>query len=242
MSPTLSTFVLETINFLLLAGVLSWFLFKPVRKAINDLRDAEAKRDAEAQSRLKEAEAQRTAMIEDRRKLELELDSMRADALAAAEKEANAVRAQAAQAAASERENARRQAFRVEQAQIESTADAAAAAAGDLVRKLLIDIDGPELERALVSAACKELESLNGRDLRPVTVESANSISSEERLAIGKATGAGDAVTFVLRPDLGVGLRIRTASGEVDASARGLSLYAQRELQRHFAEAAKGQE
>ncbi|HEX4996776.1 MAG TPA: hypothetical protein VFY29_01025 [Terriglobia bacterium] len=237
MSPTVSTFLLEAVNFLILAAALSWVLFKPVRRALEDRRAAENRRRAEAEARLQEAESARDAALEERRHLRSELDGMRSEALAASQKEAADIRAAAVAAATREEENARRRVARLDQSELEQTAEAAAAAARELVRKLLTDIDGPDLEAALVRAACRELERLGGSGLLPVAVESAVPLPSDARAAIGKAAGAGEAVTFVVRPDLGAGLRIRTARGEIDASATGFSIYTQRELERHLATA-----
>ena len=38
MSPTLTTFLFEAANFLVLAAVLGWLFFKPVRQALADHR------------------------------------------------------------------------------------------------------------------------------------------------------------------------------------------------------------
>lgn len=241
MSPAVSTFLFQTVNFLALAALLSWVLFKPVRKALADRRAAEDRRRSEVEARFKEAEATRDAAMEERRSMQSDLDALRAQALARAEKEAAAIRTKAAEAAAREEESARRRTQRLGQSEMELVSQAAADAARELVRKLLSDIEGPDLERALVSAVCKELRKLGAENLRPVTVESASPLTPEARNTIEEAAGGGNGIAFLLRPDLGAGLRIRTARGDVDASAQGLSAYAKRELERHLAGSVKGE-
>ena len=51
MSPTLSTFLFELTNFLLLAGLLGWLLFKPVRNALQERQASENARSTRWRSR-----------------------------------------------------------------------------------------------------------------------------------------------------------------------------------------------
>lgn len=235
MSPALSTFLLEAANFLILASVLSWVLFKPVRKAVQDRRALQEQKEAEIEARLKEGEVLREEALEQRRKLEAELDGIRQEAAAAAANEAEAIRSKAVEAARREQENLRHQLAHLEQSRIEKLGESAAGAARDVVEKLLTDIDGPDLERALLRAACNELRRLGRGNIGLVVVESATPLGPEARTEIESAVnGAGD-VQFVSRPELRAGVRIRTAQGLVDASAAGLSAYAQKALVRQMA-------
>jgi len=104
---------------------------------------------------------------------------------------------------------------------------AVATAAGTVVERLLRQLDGPDVERGLIRAACRELQALDGNDLGAVRVESAHPLDQatqdELTTALGKASRP---LEFRVSPSLGAGIRISTSRGLVDASAAGLAAFA----------------
>jgi F-type H+-transporting ATPase subunit b len=231
-SPTFSTFLFEAANFLLLAALLGWLFFRPVRAALEQRRagleaaqrDAEAGR-AEAQRLLDDAQARRgrleASLAELRDKLRKEAESERDRLLAAAREQAQRERdALKAELAAQRRSQAR------------ALSGDAASAAREILVRLLAQVDGPELERSLLDAAGRRLTGLasNG-PLTPVIVESAEPLVPDALEALARAVGCpASALGQRVVPDLVAGVRVLTARGLVDASAAGLAAHAEQTL------------
>ena len=231
MAPGIATFLFEAANFLVLAVVLGWIFFRPVQAAIERRRSeleqerccADALR-AEAQRVLEEAEAHR-------RQIQASLDPLRAEARQEAERSAAQI---VADARARADEQCARLVDELEALRRESAraiAGDAAAAAGTLVERLLAEIDGPDLDAALIRAACVRLAALpaDGRAGR-VQIETARPLAADLRAAIVAALGPAAVLHERVVPDLGAGARIVTAAGLVDASASGIAGWAEREL------------
>jgi F0F1-type ATP synthase membrane subunit b/b' len=231
-SATWVTFLFEAANFLLLAAVLGWLFFRPVRDALERRRSelegeqrAAADARAEAERALQDARARRSeledSLEELRRRVQREAENER-------ERFIEAARAQAQR----ERETLKEELVSLRRAQARSLARDAAFAAREIVERLLEEMQGPDLEHSLLRAACRELEKLRASGpLAPVVIESVRTLDDAALAALAEAAGvvAADAAHRV-DADLVAGLRVLTARGLVDASAAGLAAQAERVL------------
>jgi F-type H+-transporting ATPase subunit b len=226
------TFLFEAANFLLLAAVLGWLFFRPVRDALERRRaDLESERRA-----AEEAHAQAEREARDARAKRAELEGSLEELRERVQREAEAERERLVEAARAqmqrERETLKEELVAQRRAQARSLARDAAFAAREIVVRLLGEVEGPDLEHALLRAACAELEGLRSSGpLAPVVVESARALETEAIATLAQAAGvaAADAAQRV-DPDLVAGLRVLTARGLVDASAAGLAAQAERVL------------
>ncbi len=232
MSPTWATFLFETANFLLLAALLGWLFFRPVRGAIDRRRaELEAER-READERGREAERQ----LAEARKLRAELDEslagLRARALEEAGREAARVLDAARERAQREREALESELAALRRAQTRARSLDSVRAAREVVVRLLERIGGPDVDRALLDAARREIGTLaRGGRLEPVIVEVPGPLGTEALAALAESAGvAPGQLEERVVPELVAGIRILTARGLVDASARGLSEQAERAL------------
>jgi F-type H+-transporting ATPase subunit b len=230
-SPTLTTFLFEAANFLVLAGVLGWLFFKPVRQALAERREKLETEAREAARKLADAEKIRQEIDAARAGLEKELNDLRSRELDAARRHADQVLAEARGAAERELETARRQAARMSDAQRNTLAQVATAATAEVVGRLLEQIGGPDLHSALIRSACEQLRSLPREGLAPVKIESESPLSQEERAAVeGALGGAAQGADFRTAGELGAGVRISTGRGLIDASVNGLTRFAGQSL------------
>lgn len=232
MSPTWATFLFELGNFLLLAALLGWLFFRPVREAIErrraalevEQRDAAARR-AEAERLVAEARARRA-------ELESSLSGLRERVRQEAERERASLLDGARDQAKCEREALETELAALRRSQVRAQAGDAAAAARELVARLLARIEGPELEGALLAAAGRELAGLAEAGApAPLIVESARPLDAAALDALARAAGADAAdVTARVVPELVGGVRVLTARGLVDASVAGLAAHSERAL------------
>jgi len=232
MSPTWATLLFEAANFLLLAALLGWLFFRPVRDALERRRselesEQRAASDArvEAESALQDARAQRSA-------LEGSLEALRERTQREAETEHERIVEAARAQTQREREALKQEFLSLRRAQAKSLARDAAFAAKEIVVRLLEEMEGPDLEHTLLRAACRELETLRSSgSLAPVVIESVRPLDNAALTALAEAAGVS-AVDAAHRidPDLVAGLRVLTARGLVDASAAGLAAEAERVL------------
>ena len=231
MNDSLWTFLFEIANFVTLVAVLAWLFFKPVRKALEEHR-AETKRKEEAAARkLAEAEQLRQEIESRHGELATELETMRTKAREVAKQEAEEIVAKAGARIERERAALKRAALHIEQAQTAKIARAVTTATHDTMQRFLRQIEGPELEQALVNGACRELRKFANRSLAPVTVESAIPLDNESRRMIRSSLGdAANTADFRVVPELEGGLRIATAHGLIDASITGLANFAEQSL------------
>lgn len=231
MSPTLTTFLFEAANFVLLAGVLAWLLFKPVRNAIEARRTAQAEQAEQTQAKLDEAESIRSDIAQQRNVLDDELESLRDEARSEAEREAEKTLVEAHRKAQHEYDAAKQRLSHLKSSEIERLSRVVATTTGELVSRLLAQLDTPDLESALTQAACRQLRALEDNSLEPVTVESAKPLTAEAQAALETVLGGSFAsADFRVVPELGIGLRISTNRGLVDASSKGLAAFAERTL------------
>jgi F-type H+-transporting ATPase subunit b len=231
-SATWVTFLFEAANFLLLAAVLGWLFFRPVRDALERRRSQlEGEQRAAAEARV---EAERAAREARARRAEVEgsLEELRLRA----QREADAERERVVEAARGEiqreRESLKEDLVSLRRAQAQSLARDAASAAREIVVRLLEEMEGPDLDQTLLGAACRALEKLRSSGpLAPVVIESARPLDDEACAALAAATGvAASEATHRIDPDLVAGLRVLTARGLVDVSAAGLASQAERVL------------
>jgi F-type H+-transporting ATPase subunit b len=230
-SPSLTTFLFEGANFVLLAAVLGWIFFRPVQAAIERRRAAlEAERQeadrirSEAERRLAEIEALR-------REVEVSLDPLRAEARAEAERQAAAILDGARKQGGEERTRLEGELAASRREHARTLARDAAAAARTLVMRLLVDIGGPDLDAALARAACQRLAAIpEANRTGSVEVEAARPLDAETRARFVEAAGPAATVRDRVVPELGAGVRVIASAGLVDASAAGLAAWAEREL------------
>jgi F-type H+-transporting ATPase subunit b len=239
MSPPVSTFLFELINFLLLAGLLGWVLFKPVRRTLQARQDAERQRRDELASAAGDIERQRAELQHRLTGFEAETARVRQERLAAATQEAEAIHAQAHAAAERERDAARRMLGQLERAQLERLSAAVATTTRESVARLLAALGAPDLDVSLLHAASCRLADLNGAPLGTVLVESAHPLDDAARVVLTRALdGHAYSADFRVDPHLGAGLRILTAKGLIDASALGIAQHAERLLTEALAPAS----
>lgn len=232
MSPSLTTFVFETINFLVLLTLLGWLFFRPVRAAIEQ-RQSEIQGQLEAAAQSKQASEQMHQ--EWTRKLQT-LHSEIEDQRRSSEQEATAQAARilesAREQAAKEIESVKSRLGHLDEGQREHLARTVASVAGESVSRLLQTIDGSSLDQLLLQRACHELKQLDGTTLAPVRIESAAPLSPSERETLSESLGdAGKTAKFHVIESLGRGIRITTAQGLIDASSSGLTRFARQRLE-----------
>jgi F-type H+-transporting ATPase subunit b len=230
-SPLWTTFLFEAVNFVLLAAALGWLLFRPIRRVLAARQAALVQETEEIAAKRAEVDRLQEAMQQRSAALDTELEHLRQSALSAAQQEAERIRAEARADAERAREAVRHRLAHLEEAQLEHLAAAVAIAAGAVVQRLLQQLGGPDLERALARAACRTLQALDGEALGAVTVDSAHPLDQETMAALTAVLGdAARTAVFRVTPTLGTGIRISTSHGLVDASATGLAAFAQRTL------------
>ncbi len=231
MSPTLTTFLYEAANFLVLAAALGWFFFKPVRQALVDRRAKMEADSVQAAQQLAEAEKMRQETDRTRANLQAEMNELRARELEAARRQAEQIVSDARAVAQRQRELSERQAAQMSDSQRATLADVSAAAAAETVGRLLTQIGGPELQSALIDSACQQLRRLPQDGIGPVKIESAQPLDANQRTLITEALGtAGAGADFRTVDGLGDGVRISTGKGLIDASVKGLVQFASQSL------------
>ena len=241
MSPSLTTFLLEAANFLVLAAVLGWAFFRPVQAAITRRRDslaterhaAEVLR-AEAERRLAEAEARR-------RDVEASLEPLRTDARREAERQAATLLEAARTQSAAERTRLQDDLAALRREHAHALGRDAAAAARILVTRLLDEIDGPDLDGALARVACRGLAALpETARTGLVEIETAHALDDELRARLRQQAGPAATVRERVVPELEAGIRVITPAGLIDASVAGLAAWAERELLERLPAAREG--
>jgi F0F1-type ATP synthase membrane subunit b/b' len=230
MSPALTNFLFEAVNFLLLAAVLGWLLFKPVRRALDaerarhDREVEESKRlRAEAESLANDARAAKTAAGH-------EADERRRETLEAARQEAAEIVEAARKAQLDERRRFEQELSSRREAEASALADVVGRIAAESVRSLLHTVEGPELDAALVRAARAELDAVPREARKAAVVESARPLDAKSRSLLQAALGDGFRERVV--PELGAGVRVTTPAGQIDATATSLARQAASTLKR----------
>lgn len=232
MSPSWATFLFETANFLLLAALLGWLFFRPVRGMLERQRaELEAER-REAEEGREAARRELDAAQRRRAELETSLAELRERGRREAEREAARLLDEAREQARRERDALESELLALRRSEARARSLDSVGAAREIVVRLLGRIGGPDVDRALLRVARDELALLAaGGALDPVIVESAEPLGSEAISALADAAGvAGDRVGRRIVPELVAGVRILTGRGLVDASAAGLAAQAERAI------------
>lgn len=232
------TFLFEAANFLLLAAVLGWLFFRPIRDALERRRsELESEQRAAAEARSGAERALQEAR-ERRAEMEASFEALRERVQREAETERDRLVAKAREQMQRERGKLKEEFGSLRRAQARSIGRDAAFAAKEIVVRLLEEMGGPDLEHTLRRAACRSLETLRSSGaLAPVVIESVSPLDNAALAAFAEAAGVPDAAHRV-DPDLVAGVRILTAQGLVDASAAGLAAQAERVLVRQIEQEA----
>jgi F0F1-type ATP synthase membrane subunit b/b' len=231
MSPAVATFAFELVNFLLLSALLGWLLFKPIRAHLESRRDAITQQSQQLADR-EDAISKGRADLEQRvAAFDASVQHTRQERLEAADREADAIVARAREAAAHEQDRVKQTLGHVEREQLDRLADALAVAGRESVAALLARFGMPDLDAGLVHAASREVAAMSAGSLGNVRVESAHELDADARAELTTAIGERcSSLEFNVAPALGAGVRITTASGLIDASARGIGAEAERRL------------
>jgi F0F1-type ATP synthase membrane subunit b/b' len=239
-SPALANFLFEAANFLLLVAALGWLLFTPVRRAL----DAERERHrtiAEEDDRLRrEAEALAREARTAREAAEHDTAARRVEVLAAAQAEAARLLDDARTTQAAERRVLERELAIARDAEAAALADTVGRIAAGSVVALLDAVRGPSLDAALVRAACTELASLPAAARKSAVVESARPLDDEARRLLHTVVGNDFDERVV--DELGAGVRVTTAAGQVDATAISFARRAARAVSNHANDADERRE
>jgi F-type H+-transporting ATPase subunit b len=189
-SPSWVTFLFEAANFLLLAALLGWAFFRPVRAALERRRASLEAEEREAAEKLVEAERALAEAAARRSEFEGSLASLRERVREEAERERARLLDAAREQAQRERETLKTELAALRRGQARRVASDAAAAAREIVVRLLERIAGPDLEQALVEAASRELAKLaSAGSVAPVIVESAGALASTVRDSLAQVAG-----------------------------------------------------
>jgi F-type H+-transporting ATPase subunit b len=225
-SPTLANFLFEAANFLLLAAALGWVLFKPVRRALDAERERHSKEEQEAKRLRAEAEALAREARAVREAAERDGERQRSEGVAAARAEAARIAEEARAGEARERQRIEGELEARRRVDAMVLADTMGRIAAESVRRLLLTVDGPSLDVALVRAGTAAIRQLTPAARACATVESARALEADARGLLEGALGG----TFRERvvPDLGAGVRVTTSEGQVDASALSIAREAAR--------------
>jgi F-type H+-transporting ATPase subunit b len=226
------TFAFEAANFLLLMALLAWLFFRPVREALEKRRSEIEGEQRAAVAAREEAERERAQLAAERAAREVELAAARERLAREAESEREALLEAGRTQLKRERERLDLELRAARRAQTRALARDAAFAAHAIVRRLLAELKGPELEETLLASACRDLEELaRGGPLAPIVIESAGPLLPAQEARLAAAAGAPrDAASSRIDPELVAGLRVLTARGLVDATVAGISAQTERLL------------
>jgi len=231
-SATWTTFFFEAANFIVLAAVLSWLFFRPVRGFIEERKAHLESARLEAERLRKQAEHELAEAKKLHDEAQASIARMRAEFRAqTAEEQRRSLEASHQLAERQRTELEQEMANRRSEQQGEVTA-AVARAAGALTRQLLARIQGPELSQALFTAALPEVRRLreNGR-LESLRVEVAEPLTERQLEQLAEAAGVPlERIEPRSVPSLGAGIRVLSQQGLVDGSIEGLAAFATAQL------------
>ncbi|HXP92076.1 MAG TPA: F0F1 ATP synthase subunit delta [Candidatus Binatia bacterium] len=205
------TFLLETINFLVLVWILTRFLYRPVRRAIQARQDAIAKT-------LATADAQEKAAADAKQRYDARLADWESEKAALrqsflADLEGERTKSEAALAEVLRNEHARAQAIEAQQAQAlqRGYEEEALRAAALFCAKLLSRIASPEVEGRLVDAALEDMSSMSPKENRALTAALSNDREAVVTTRYPLSEVRRSSIETALRELLGPDVRIRFA-------------------------------
>ncbi len=230
MSPALANFLVEAANFLVLAGVLGWLLFKPVRAALKAEQERRAEEETRSATTRDEANALLEQAKEANRGLQAELERRRAEMLEETRQEVADLKEQARRQHIAEERALEKKHEAALRAQSEHLADTLGRIAAASVRRLMDAVSGPSLDVALVRATCRELATIPEEARTGCVVESARPLDAESRQLLAAALGSAFEERTV--PALGAGVRVTTAGGQIDGTSLNLAREAAQQIAR----------
>lgn len=233
MGFSITTFVFEVVNFLVLVAILRWILYAPLKRAIAERRKGLEDREAQAAEKISVAERrEREAAAQ-----AAGLDELRAETLRKATEQAAAERAslieQAREDAAAERTRAQRLLEIEREAAHAWVREMAIEQGADIAGRMLLSLAPHAVEDALFDLLLHELlrrgdelAAAAGRDASPEVEVRFASVPSDDRIArlrerLSAVLGASP--RLVLRDDttLRAGLAVRVGHVVLDASVGG---------------------
>ena len=153
MSPALANFVFEAANFLLLAALLGWVLFKPVRRALDAERVRHEAEHQETERLRAEAELLADQTRHARQAAELEMEQRREEILTGAKHEASQLLTEARNTERAERQALELELEATRAAEATEFAGAVGGLAAEAVRNLIEALPGPSIDTMLIRAA-----------------------------------------------------------------------------------------
>lgn len=232
MTFNLWTFLIEIVNFVVLAYVLHRLLYRPLHEAIDRRRKTIADATAAAAKARDDAEALRRSLEAERDAIQSERDA----ALHAAREEAEAERKRMATAAD---EEIRRRREAAEEAVARQTADAREALGHEvaeqavaLAERLLEEAAGATLDRRLALRLAETLRATPDAERDRIraqwpasataVLEEASALDDDTRREVSSAlselAGRQVAISYRTKPDLLAGVRLEAAGRVWDAS------------------------
>jgi F-type H+-transporting ATPase subunit b len=238
-SASLTTFLFEAVNFLVLVGLLGWLFFNPVREALEKRKLELQNESNEAAQRLDDVEKVRAELQRRQASLQQDLDDMRQRAKAEAQTDAQQIRTEARSEADRQKQRLRAELATLQDSHFDELSDAVVSSAAEMVRVLLNRISGPELDHALLRVACDQLQSLGLQASETVTVESTRRLTDDECGMLSKTLGRPlETAEVRIAPELAGGIRVTTSQGLIDASLIGLASHAgqiiHQQLDQHY--------
>ena len=231
-SPTLTTFLFEAANFLVLAAALGWLFFKPVRQALADRREKFEADNRQAAEKLAEAEKTQQEIDATRANLQSELNELRTRELEAARRQAEQILAEA-------------RVGRSTGTRDEPSPGGARCRTRSGIpwprsrppppRRPWAIAEADRWPRSAVRSDCSRLASnlahCRQQGLSPVRSSRHEPLSPDQLASLKDALGpAADAADFRTVDGLGDGVRISTGKGLIDASVNGLVQFASQSL------------
>jgi F-type H+-transporting ATPase subunit b len=230
---SLSTLLLQIANFLIMAYILTRFLFKPLKETLDKRARRATKAMDEAEEAVQEAETLRTEYEKKRENIDAEfaalknearivIDQTRQQMLQEAYEEIEVMRARAQE----EIEQQRAEALRIHRSKIGDLVTA-------LVQRMMKDILTPQLHQAYLDAFLEQLRSvqLNGR----ISSNGEEAVSAELITAIRLAKGQETRIASILEtaisqpvdltcrvdPGMTAGAMVRLGDMLIDGSLHG---------------------
>jgi F-type H+-transporting ATPase subunit b len=229
------TFLFEAINFVVLAYVLRWLLYRPLRQAIDRRREADAKARADAEKARTEAEELHGQLAVRLAQATAESQAMVHKAREQAEAERRTVLSDAEQAVQRRREEVRQALDREREEALQALHGEVVGQAVELTRRLLQEAADRTLDRQLAGRLIETLRDIPDgereelrRQWRPAdgaVLETAAELDGatldKVHEAVTAVVGQAAAPVVTTNPDLLGGVRLRMGGHVWDASLAG---------------------
>jgi len=237
LSFTWQSFAFTILNFLILVGLLWWFLHKPLLRILDRRKEEVEEMRADAEKKSKEAEQERQEYEKRKRELEEQREEILKEAREKAEEEHQEVLEEAREQGRQEVEELEEDWERRRREKLEALQAEVLDLVVDLGRRMMGQLTGEDVEDRLHSLLAERLEGLSleqsgvGGEAedsgeRKVEVTSARRLEEQERgeirEMIEEKTGGEVAIAFGVEEDLIAGIRVAFSSRVVDATLGGL--------------------